>query len=53
MYTGSWQTRTQVPKEAALTLPASSTVVIMTRQALGANNRSQCSLGTSIFLAEF
>src|SRR5437773_7708239 len=51
MNTGSWHTRTQVPKEAALILPSPSTVVIMTRQALGANSRSQCSLGTSIFFS--
>src|SRR5438477_1103661 len=49
MWTGSWQTRVQVPYEAAFTCPSSSTVVIVARHELGAKRRSQCSAGISIF----
>src|SRR5215468_7096361 len=51
MYMGSWQTRVQVPKAAALTLPSRSTVVISTRQELGAKMLSHHSGLTSILLA--
>jgi hypothetical protein len=47
--TGSWLMHTQLPYAAALTRPAASTVVITTRQELGANSRSQCLSGTSTF----
>src|SRR5215475_14101151 len=50
MYMGSWQTRVQVPKAAALTLPSRSTVVISTRQELGAKMLSHHSGLTPLFL---
>src|SRR5882724_7779219 len=48
MYIGSWQTRVQVPKAAALTRPSLSAVVMSTRQELGAKMLSHHSGRTSI-----
>src|SRR6267142_214930 len=48
MYIGSWQTRVQVPKAAALTRPSLSAVVMITRQELGAKMLSHHSGRTSI-----
>src|SRR5213080_3512957 len=48
MYIGSWHTRVQVPKAAALTRPSLSAVVMMTRQELGAKMLSHHSGRTSI-----
>src|SRR5215471_12302945 len=50
MYMGSWHTRVHVPKAAALTRPPRSTVVISTRQELGAKMLSHHSGLTSILL---
>src|SRR5215467_16364367 len=50
MYIGSWHTRVQVPKAAALTRPSLSAVVISTRQELGAKMLSHHSGRTSILV---
>src|SRR5262249_8929003 len=52
MYMGSWQTRVQVPKAAALTLPSPATGVISTRQELGPRMLAHHSQLTSVLLAD-